>query len=110
MTYNKEYYENNKDKFREYKRRTLAKKKSEASIEEELNKRREYAKIYYRDNKEYFTEYNKNNKDKLKIKIQCECGSIVSKGSFYSHKKTEKHINRMIIKEHIPEAVMKTKK
>ena len=99
MSYNKAYYENNKDKIKEYKQRTIEKKISNGTFDDEINKRKEYSRNYYNDNKDYFIEYNKKRKETLRNKIECECGSTISKGSLYSHRKSEKHINRIIIKQ-----------
>lgn len=38
-------------------------------------------------------QYYEANKEKLKVKITCECGSIVTKYNLNCHKKTKKHIN-----------------
>ena len=49
------------------------------------------------DNKDIIAEkqklYNEKNKDILRQKINCECGSIYSKADKSKHLKTKKHIN-----------------
>lgn len=44
-------------------------------------------------------KYYKNNKNKIlqkqKVKITCECGSIISKASYSKHLKSNKHYNNM---------------
>jgi len=61
----------------------------------------DYSKQYRIDNKELFTERDKNNyinnRDKIletrKIKIHCDCGSIIRRGDISTHKKSKKHQN-----------------
>jgi len=56
---------------------------------------KEHSKQYYIDNKEYLKEYDKERK---KIKYNCECGTIVSQARKARHFKSKKHINFMNIK------------
>jgi len=67
----KEYYKQNKD-------RVKAKNKE-----------------YYKKNKDKFLEYRVQNKDKIsaksKIKVTCECGSVIANGTLARHKKSKKH-------------------
>jgi hypothetical protein len=76
----------------------------------------EQRKQYYIDNKEYMTDYKKHyynankkqlieqqkeynavNKERIqernKIKIHCDCGSIIRRGDISAHKKSKKHQN-----------------
>jgi len=86
--YQKEYYENNKDKIKEY-------------YENNKEKIKEYKKEYNENNKEKIKESNKeyreNNKEKIlkknKIKIECEyCKSFVTPTSLKRHQKSLKCI------------------
>jgi len=71
-----EYYANNKDKMKEN------------------------AAEYYANNKDTIianaAEYHQKNKEQIKArkteKIECICGSIISKGNISKHKKAKKHI------------------
>lgn len=67
----KEYYEDHKEELQE---------KGRKYNEENKEKRKEYGIIYYQ-----------KRKDDLKQKIECECGSIVSKYNMSAHRKTKKH-------------------
>ena len=75
LNYNKEYYEENKNKILENR------------------------KIYREGNKEklkgYQKKFRENNIDKLKEKITCECGCDIRKYDMIRHKKTKKHIDLM---------------
>jgi len=53
--------------------------------EEEL---KEYSKEWYENNKEHRKEYKKKYR---KVKITCECGSIVTQGNLATHRRTNKH-------------------
>jgi hypothetical protein len=61
----------------------------------------EYQKEWRGDNneylKEYFKQYRIHNKEKIKeqkkIKIECECGSVVRKSDISKHIKSTKHQN-----------------
>ena len=46
--------------------------------------RNEYGRQYYRTHKEKI-------KEKMSVKVQCECGSSVSKRNISTHRKTKKH-------------------
>jgi hypothetical protein len=48
------------------------------------------------DMKEYNKKYYEKNKDKLHEKIMCECGEEYSKYKKSTHKKTQKHRNKMM--------------
>ena len=47
------------------------------------------------ETKAYNKIKNDRNKMKKQIKIECECGSAVSKGNLTAHKKTDKHMKLM---------------
>jgi hypothetical protein len=90
--FHQKYYENNKEKIKEYHQKYNEKNK------EKMN---ENNKKHYEKNKEKIKEkhknYYENNKEKIsekrKIKIKCECGSIISKHHIQQHKRTKKHKN-----------------
>ena len=79
---------------------TLNSQKAHTGIESGLT-REEYNKQHYQNNKEKILEYNKqyykqyyqNNKQYLSEKVECECGSVVSRNNITRHKKSVKHIN-----------------
>jgi len=75
---NKEYYEDNKQKIKQY-------------YEDNKQKIKEYKKKYYEDNKEKI-------KEEKREKITCECGSEITRRCLARHKKSQKHINLMKIK------------
>jgi len=84
----KNYYEKNKEEFKE---------KQKMHYEKNKEKIKEKLKENYQKNKEKIKEklkenYQKN-KEKLKEKVKCECGSVVSKYYLTQHKKTQKHQN-----------------
>jgi len=99
MTYNKEYYEQHRDRFREYNKRYVEKKIDDGTYDLELEKQRERLKKYYATHKEQFSEYSRSRSDLRKEKIECECGTVIARGSKSIHRKTEKHTTRMIIKD-----------
>ena len=87
----KEYYEDNKEVL-------LEKKKEYYNDNKEIIN--EKYKEWYNDNKEVIKqrqkEYRQKNKyvisEKNKIKMTCDCGTVVRKSDFARHKKTKKHI------------------
>jgi hypothetical protein len=80
--YQAEYRANNVDEIKEYKAKYYA---------ENADKIKEY----YAENadkiKETSAKYYAENADKIKEKTQCECGSVIAKGSLSRHLKTKKH-------------------
>lgn len=107
---NQEYYEDNKDKIREYIQEYRQEKK---------DKIREYNQEYRQENKdkilEYHQEYRQDNKDKIredakkyralhkdKLKINkskpifCDCCNIsITASHIAGHRKTKKHLNNV---------------
>ncbi len=81
------WYEENKDKIKEYN-------------EENKDKIKQYQQNYYEENKDKLlcrtNKYNEENKDKIKEKqlqkVKCDCGCVVSKINLSTHKKSPKHI------------------
>jgi vacuolar-type H+-ATPase subunit H len=88
----KEWREDNDEKIREYlgeyREKNKEKIKEQRKTHYEKNKKEiiQRVKVYYDENKEKL-------KEKKKEKVQCECGSIVTKGNLATHKKTQKHQN-----------------
>jgi len=82
----KEYRSRNKDKLNEYQKAYYAKHK-------------EKARVYYQNNMEQkrleMRQYYQKNRLEIlnarKVKITCECGSILSKSSLCQHRATQKH-------------------
>jgi hypothetical protein len=76
-------------------------KKAFSTKEENYKKSNEYHKEWVVKNKsklqDYMKKYNLDNKDniseKRSEKINCECGSIVSKRNISTHLKSKKHTN-----------------
>ena len=82
---------------------TLNSKYPKRSLKEYREKYKDYYKDYYKNyrenNKDYYKDYLKqyyeNNKqtisEKDKVKIECECGSVVRKADISRHRKSTKH-------------------
>ena len=98
----KEYYENNKDKIKEYV------KEYRENNKDKIN---EYNKDYRENNKDKINEYRKNNKDKMKEyqlnyyennknkinqKIKCDiCNIEIYKRGLKKHENSIKHLNNL---------------
>jgi hypothetical protein len=88
--YYKQYYEDNKETITEYQKEWKNDNKETIT---------EYQKEWRKDNKEtikeYKKQYNKDNKEKISTKksekIQCECGSMLTRGGMARHKRSQKH-------------------
>ena len=89
--YKKVYYEQNKDKIKEINKQYREQNKDK--IKEQIQ---EYKKVYYEQNKDKIKEINKQyreqNKDKINEKIICECGCEIIKRNLQKHKKSKKHL------------------
>ena len=87
---NKKYAEKNEEKLKEYKKVYSKKNK---------NKMKEYYKNYVKNNKDKIIEKSKRYREKNKLiiqekrkeKINCICGSCVTKGNIKKHLTTKKH-------------------
>ena len=73
--YQQNYYQQNKDKFLEYR-------------EENKDKIKEYQQNYREENRDKISE-------KGKEKVKCECGCMIIKRELLRHQKTPKHIKLM---------------
>jgi len=93
----KEWYNNNKEEFAKKCKIYYNNKKKEIL---------EKVKIYSQNNKEklaeYQKEYNENHKkeisEKRKEKVTCECGCVIRKSNIEQHKRTQKHLDLMLLK------------
>ena len=78
----KQYYEDNREKRKEYR----------VNNKEKIQ---EYEKEYRETNKEKIKEkekqYREDNKHKINEKITCKCGTVVLKRDLKRHEKTKKH-------------------
>jgi hypothetical protein len=101
-----EYYEEHKDKIKEYRKEYY-----ELNKDKILECQKEYSKEYYEKNKdkikeikstyreqnkdkikENSKEYREKNRDKIKEQINCICGVVCSKNNLKRHERTNKHI------------------
>ena len=86
----KEYYENNKEKVKDYKQKyytenkEIINKKGMEYYENNKEKSSDYKKKFYQENKNEILE-------KKKIKINCSCGSVIRKEDKARHFKSKKH-------------------
>lgn len=89
-TYNKAYYEANKEKYIERQKRYYAQHKDE--IKEKI---KDCVKAYQQGDKfkEYKRQYYANTYPSMKQTFECECGKVVycTKSNFEKHKQTQKH-------------------
>ena len=83
--YDKEYYENNKEKKKEKSKEYYEKNKEKIK-----EKKKEYSKEYYEKNKEKKKEYSK-------LRTICICGTDMNFSSKSRHLKNNKHKNLMKI-------------
>lgn len=83
----KEYRENNRDKILKYNK-------------EYRENNREIFLKYYENNRDKFLKYQKeyyeNNQEIINKKQSCECGDTLNKQNLARHKKSQKHINKML--------------
>jgi hypothetical protein len=82
----KQYYENNAEKIKE---------KIKQYQKDSTDKIKEHKKQYYQENmntiKEHKKQYREDNADKIYEKINCDCGSCISKSNLSTHFKSKKH-------------------
>ena len=86
----KEYYEKNKEKLKQQIKEYQEDKKE---IYAQYNKKytKENRETILKKKKKYHEENKKEISDKRKVKITCECGSVVRKAEISRHKKSKKH-------------------
>ncbi len=111
--YKKEYYDDNKEILKE-RQNMYYQKNKELINEKQKEYFKQYNKVYRTEHKEEKKQYNKiyraENKEKLKEKIkeqiQCECGSVITKGSKAKHAKS--HTHQQYINSLVSKSVLKT--
>jgi len=85
-----DYQFKNRDKIIETRQ-----EKDTKRTEEEKNKKKEYMKIYRKENAEHIAEskkkYNEERKEIMEERINCACGSIVSRQNMTYHLDTDRH-------------------
>lgn len=83
-----DYEFNNRDKINDHKRKA-------SSTEEAKEKKKEYMKVYRKENAEKIAAskkaYNEGQKEVLEERVNCKCGSIVTKQNMTSHLVTDRH-------------------
>ena len=119
----KEYRDKNVDKIKEqqkeYRDKNVDKIKEQQRVwrTDNIDKKKEQQRVYYAENTDKFKEYRANNADKLKEynkeyyeknidkskqKIDCDCGSTITKYNLSHHAKSKKHIQYLESLENIP--------
>ena len=77
-------------------------KKNKQQLVEYRKKNKQQMAEYRKKNKEKIAEKNKDyyeeNKEKIAEKITCECGCIVRYDGMSDHKKTKKHLKKILLK------------
>ena len=85
-----DYQFNNRDKLNENQRQKAA-----LRTEDEIENKKEYMKIYRKENAEQIADskkkYNEERKEIMEERINCVCGSIVSRQNMTSHLDTYRH-------------------
>ena len=85
-----DYQFNNRDKLNENQRQKAA-----LRTEDEIENKKEYMKIYRKENAEQIADskkkYNEERKEIMEERINCVCGSIVSRQNMTSHLDTDRH-------------------
>ena len=85
-----DYHFNNRDELNRKKR-----EKAGLRSEDEIEKKKEYMKVYRKENAEQIAAskkiYNDERKEVMEERINCVCGSIVSRQNMTSHLDTDRH-------------------
>ena len=85
-----DYHFNNRDELNRKKR-----EKAALRSEDEIEKKKEYMKVYRKENAEQIAAskkiYNDERKEVMEERINCVCGSIVSRQNMTSHLDTDRH-------------------
>ena len=87
-----DYQFNNRDKLIHNQREKAAERS-----DEEKDKKKEYMKIYRKENAEHIAEskkkYNEERKEIMEERVNCACGSIVTRQNMTTHLDTDRHKN-----------------
>ena len=87
-----DYHFNNRDELNRKQRQKAAER-----TEDEKEKKKEYMKIYRKENAEHIAEskkkYNKEKKEIMEERIDCACGSTVTRQNIRYHLDTDRHKN-----------------
>jgi len=85
-----DYHFNNRDQLNEKQR-----EKAALSEEDEKEKKKEYMKVYRQENAEHIAaskkKYKEERKEVMEERINCVCGSIISRQNMTSHLDTDRH-------------------
>ena len=80
-------------------KREIEKIRNQNYYEENKDKLKEYIQNYYEANKDKILEYHQNyyevNKDRINEKVNCDCGCEVSRTNLLRHQKSKRHLNNM---------------
>lgn len=85
--YNMQYREKHKEKLKEKNKQYYEDNKTRID-----QKNKEYREKNREKSKEYFKKRYQATKEARKVKITCECGSVIGKGSLSKHKISKKHL------------------
>jgi hypothetical protein len=100
-----EYRNDNKEKVKNYRKENIDHIHEVGRIyhQQHKEKRNSYSEVYRTNNKEKIkqlsVDYYEKIKDKLKEKLTCECGAIISRVYITKHCKTKAHIKYLETKE-----------
>lgn len=87
-----DYHFNNRDELNRKQREKAAER-----TEDEKEKKKEYMKIYRKENAEHIAEskkkYNDGRKKIMEERVNCVCGSIVTRQNITTHLDTDRHKN-----------------
>jgi len=85
-----DYHFNNRDQLNEKQR-----EKAALRSEDEKEKKKEYMKVYRQENAEHIAaskkKYKEERKEVMEERINCVCGSIISRQNMTSHLDTDRH-------------------
>ena len=71
-----------------------------SDLEYQKQLKKEYSDNHKEESKEYFKQRYQEHKEKISAKdkeiVECECGQSITKGNLPRHKKTKKHLDKLI--------------
>jgi hypothetical protein len=88
----KEYYQDNKEQFLEQRKQYYKENKEEMSMKMKKYRKNNSEKIKEKK-KDYYNKNSEKIKEKTREKVECPCGSVVTKVNLSTHKKSQKHQN-----------------